>query len=720
MSVLSLHERIDAYPTDRICGFAVRPGRALPFGATPVPGGVNFSIYSNHATSMTLVLFRRGEREPLVELPIPESFRVGGVYSMVVFGLDVENVEYGYRADGPFDPTAGHRFDSSHILADPYAKAMGGRALWGVPPDRTDPYPYRSQLVNDDFDWDQDRPLRLRPEDLVIYEMHVRGFTRHPSSGVTAPGTYAGLVEKIPYLRQLGINCVELMPIFEFDEFDNSRIDPVSGRELLNYWGYSTVGFFAPKAGYAVTGRRSMQADEFKNLVKQLHRAGIEVVLDVVFNHTAEGNHLGPTISFRGLDNRTYYMLTGDGHYYNFSGTGNTVNCNNPVVRGFVLDCLRYWASEYHVDGFRFDLAAILGRAPDGTPLANPPLIETLAHDPVLRDCKMIAEAWDAAGLYQVGSFPAYCRWSEWNGRYRDVVRRFLKGDPGTVGELASRLVGSPDLYAHRGPGASVNFVTAHDGFCLRDLVSYNEKHNEANGEGNRDGDSSNESWNCGHEGPTDDPEVLALRARQVRNALVLLLTSRGTPMLLAGDEIGRTQHGNNNGYCQDDEQFWLDWSLVDENRDLLRFVQVLIALRHAHPVLRGHHHPQGPGPGRTSPEVSWHGVRAWTPDWSSHSRLLAMLLHGAQAEPADYVYVALNAHWETHELELPVLPAPRAWHLVADTAAPSPQDAHEKDTEPRLNDQGRVVIGSRSALVLLGRAPAVEGTQPPGDDNEF
>ena len=704
MRTTSLTERVDAYPTGWISGFAVRPGRALPFGATPVPGGVNFSVYSNHATAIILVLFRRGEREPMAELPIPESFRVGGVYAMVVFGLDVEGTEYGYRADGPFDPVAGHRFDPGRVLADPYARAFGGREVWGVPPDRADPYPYRARLAHDDFDWERDRPLHLPSEDLVIYEMHVRGFTRHPSSGVAAPGTYAGLVEKIPYLRELGVNCVELMPIFEFDEFENSRTDLTSGRALLNYWGYCTVGFFAPKAGYAATGPYGMQVDEFKNLVKQLHRAGIEVMLDVVFNHTAEGNQFGPTISFRGLDNHTYYMLTADGHYQNFSGTGNTVNCNNPVVRGFVLDCLRYWASEYHVDGFRFDLAAILGRAPDGTPLLNPPLIESLAHDPVLRDCKMVAEAWDAAGLYQVGSFPDYCRWSEWNGRYRDVVRRFVKGDPGTVGELATRVVGSPDMYARRGPGASVNFVTAHDGFCLRDLVSYNEKHNEANGEDNRDGESSHDSWNCGREGPTGDREVLALRDRQVRNVLVLLLTSQGVPMLLAGDEIGRTQQGNNNAYCHDDELSWLDWSLVERNSDLLRFVRVLIAFRHAHPGLRGRGSAQGPARDDVVPAVSWHGVRAWTPDWSQQSRLLAVMLRGGSRQPSDCVYVAANAHWEDHELELPAPPAPLEWHLVADTAAQAPHDAYEAGSEPHLDDQFRVVIGARSALVLLAR----------------
>ncbi|MBB5626927.1 glycogen debranching protein [Sphaerisporangium krabiense] len=677
-------ERIDAYPTRRIAGFPVRAGRPLPFGATPVPGGVNFSVYSNNATGMTLVLYRAGEPEPMAELPFPDAFVIGGVYAMTVYDLDAEGIEYGYRAQGPFDPERGHRFDPTVVVADPYARLMSDA--------RTGPR--RSRVALDDFDWEDDRPLRLPHEDLVIYELHARGFTRDPSSGVAAPGTYAGLVEKIPYLRELGVNCVELLPVFEFDENDNPRSHPVTGEPLANYWGYNTVGYFAPKASYASTGRYGMQADEFKNLVKQLHRAGIEVILDVVFNHTAEGNEYGPTISFKGLDNATYYMLTPDGHYYNFSGTGNTLNCNNPVVRGFVLDCLRYWASEFHIDGFRFDLAAILGRGPDGALLANPPLLETLAYDPVLRDCKLIAEAWDAAGLYQVGSFPNYCRWSEWNGRYRDTVRRFVKGDTGVTGDLATRMVGSPDMYAQRGTSATVNFVLCHDGFTLNDLVSYNGKHNEVNGEDNRDGDNNNQSWNCGVEGPTDDPEVLALRARQMRNVFMILLASQGVPMILAGDEVGRTQQGNNNAYCHDGPLTWFDWRLVERNADLLRFVRRAIAFRQAHPVLR-----RGP-----ASEVSWHGVRAWTADWSEHCRLIAGMF-GTGAD--DCVYVAANSHWEGHLLELPEPPQGTAWHLFADTAAPPPFDAREPGEEPVLPDQSHVEVGPRAVVVLVAHSQA-------------
>ncbi len=689
-------ERIDAYPRHRIGGYAVRPGRVLPFGASAVPGGINFSVYSNNAAAVTLVLFRRGERDPVAELPFPACFRIGSAYAMTVFGLDPETTEYGYRIHGPSSPADGHRFDPAVIVADPYAKLLTGREIWGG-----EPAPYRCGIGYDDYDWEDDRPLNLPPEDLIIYELHVRGFTRHPSSGVRHLGTFAGLTEKIPYLRDLGINCVELMPVPEFDEMDNPRSSPEDGTRLYNYWGYNPVGFFAPKAAYAATGRHGMQADEFKNMVKQLHRAGIEVILDVVFNHTGEGNELGPTLSFRGLDNSTYYMLTPEGWYYNFSGTGNTLNCNHPVVRGFILDCLRYWASEYHVDGFRFDLAAVLGRAPDGTVLANPPVIESLAHDPVLRDCKLIAEAWDAGGLYQVGSFPHYLRWSEWNGRYRDAVRGFVRGDFGSTGELAARISGSADLYWARGVTASVNFVTAHDGFTLADLVSYNEKRNEANGEGNNDGHGQNYSWNCGIEGPTDDPAVRALRQRQIRNALLLLLTSWGIPMLLGGDEAGRTQRGNNNAYCHDSPLTWFDWNRAEEHAELRRFVRCAIAFRRAHPALRRAHYPPGMTDG-WFPAVSWHGTRAWSADWAPHNRLLAVMFYVRDGARHDCVYLAANAYWEPLTVELPVLPDSATWHRFADTAAASPDDAAEPGQEPPLEDQARTRVGGRSAVALV------------------
>lgn len=704
-----MNQRIDYYPTHTVAGHKVRPGHALPFGANLVPGGVNFSIFSRHATSCTLVLFDKGAPEPKAEIPFPEAFRIGNVYAMMVFDLDAETLEYGYRMEGPFDPVEGHRFDASKVLMDPCAKVIGGRDVWGEPPNWDDIYQHRSRLAFDDFDWEGDRPLEIPPEDLVVYEAHVRGFTRHPSSGVKYPGTFVAIRDKIAYLKELGINCLELLPVYEFDEFEHSRPHPETGELLMNYWGYSTVGFFAPKAGYAATGRFGMQVDELKALIKELHKNGIEVILDVVFNHTAEGNEKGPTISFRGLDNKTYYMLTPDGYYFNFSGTGNTLNCNNPVVRNMVLDCLRYWAAEYHVDGFRFDLAAILGRAPDGSPLANPPLLETLAFDPILAKCKLIAEAWDAGGLYQVGSFPAYDRWAEWNGKYRDTVRKFLKGDEGQIRELATRVTGSADMYGSRGTTASINFITCHDGFSLYDMVSYNDKHNHANGEDNRDGANDNHSWNCGAEGETDDPEINALRRKQIKNALSILLCSQGIPMILMGDEVGRTQYGNNNTYCQDNELNWLDWGLMEKNADLLRYVSHMVAFRHAHPLLRNRWHLSGQDyVGSGYPDISWHGRAAWQPDWSDESRTLAFMLCGKHARGGqaqdDYLYVAFNSHWSTFGFELPQLPDERRWHVFANTNAASPDDICEPGCETLLGEQSYFLMGPRSVAILLGR----------------
>ncbi|MFI5531464.1 glycogen debranching protein GlgX [Kitasatospora sp. NPDC051853] len=695
----------EEFATDRIAGYDVRPGTPYPFGATYVPGGVNFSVYSSRADDVSLVLFKPGDSVPVAEIPIPDEFRVGGVWAITVLRIGEGDVDYGYRVFGPPQPAPGDRFDPAAVLLDPYAKAVTGRDTWGEEPDWNSPNQYRARLTADHFDWQGDHPLRLPAKDLVVYELHVRGFTRHESAGVAAPGTFAGLREKIPYLKELGVNCVELMPVFEFDEFENSRTSPTTGDLLLNYWGYSTVGFFAPKAGYAAGGAAGRQREEFKELVRDLHANGIQVILDVVFNHTAEGNEHGPTIHFRGLDNSTYYQLTPEGYYQNFSGTGNTFNCNNPVVRDYILSCLRYWASEYHVDGFRFDLASILDRGEDGAPLENPPLLEALSYDPLLKDCVLIAEAWDAGGLYQVGAFPNYGRWAEWNGKYRDVLRRFLKGEPGTVGELATRLVGSPDLYGTRGTTASVNFVTCHDGFTLNDLFSYNERHNEANGEYNRDGNSDNDSWNSGAEGPTDDPEVLALRRRQAKNAMVLLLTSQGIPMILAGDEFGNTQGGNNNAYCQDSEISWLTWPKTDEADELRRFTTQLIRFRQEHEVLRRATHPTGADAVPGYPDVSWHGTRAWQPDWSEGDRVLAVMRCGEHEDgSADFVYVAANAHWEGLELELPDLPGDMRWHRAADTSAEEPEDISAPGAEPVLEDQLRYPIGPRSAVVLVGR----------------
>ena len=702
-------DRIDMHATHEHRGFKFRLGRPLPFGASRVPGGINFSIFSRHATACTLVLFEKRSQTPMIEIPFPDEFRIGNVFSMVVFDLEFENLEYGYRMDGPADPRMGHRFDKAKILLDPYAKAIGGRDVWGQPGRGNDLYPHRARIIFDDFDWGNDRPPEIPIEDLVIYEMHVRGFTRHNTSGAKHPGTFAAIREKIPYFKEIGVNCIELMPIFEFDELANPHIDPTTGDKLSNYWGYSTIGFFAPKAGYAATGRFGMEVDELKTLIKYLHRNGIEIVLDVVFNHTAEGDGRGPTLSYRGIDNQTYYMLTPDGGYYNFSGVGNTLNCNNPIVRGHVIDCLRYWASEYHIDGFRFDLAAILGRDANGAPLENPPLIEALAYDPILANCKLIAEAWDAGGLYQVGSFPSYQRWAEWNDRYRDTLRRFLIGDEGQVEEMCHRITGSPDLYPGRGPTASINFITAHDGFPLADLFAYNRKHNWANGEQNRDGVNHNYSWNCGAEGPTDDAEIKRLRRRLMKNALAILMMSQGVPMVLMGDEFARTQHGNNNAYCQDNHLNWLNWRIDDDNADMHRFFRLCTAFRHRHAALRSDHHLSATDRvGSGFPDISWHGVEAWHFDPSPWSRTLAFMLCGHHAKGGrvrdDMIYVAMNMHWERHSFELPRLPQPEVWHRFVDTAAAGLGDIAEPGQEPALSDQRHIDMQPRSVQILVGR----------------
>ncbi|MBN2120331.1 MAG: glycogen debranching protein GlgX [Candidatus Omnitrophica bacterium] len=706
--------RIDLHPTHTYKEFKLRTGKALPFGATIVPGGVNFSIYSSHATSCELVLFKKHEPKPFATIPFFDEFRIGNVFAMVVFDLDYEEIEYGFRIDGPFDPSQGHRFDKTKILMDPYAKAIGGRDIWGKDPDYSDIYQHRARIFNDDFDWENDHPLEVPTEDLIIYEMHVRGFTRHPSSGAKHPGTFAAIREKIPYLKELGVNCVEFLPIHEFDEFENSRISPVNGRRLMNYWGYSNVGFFAPKAGYAASGKFGMQVDEVKALVKELHKNGIEVILDVVFNHTAEGNEKGPYISYRGIDNRTYYLLTPEGYYYNFSGCGNTLNCNNPIVRNMILDCLRYWAADYHIDGFRFDLASILGRDQNGAPMHSPPLLETLAFDPILGKCKLIAEAWDAGGLYQVGSFPAWGRWAEWNGKYRDDLRKFLKGEPGLVGAMSQRVQGSPDLYRwqNRGSSASVNFITAHDGFTLKDMVSYNGKHNEANGENNNDGSNDNESWNCGHEGETDNPHINRLRNKQIKNAVTMLLVSQGTPMILSGDEMGNTQGGNNNAYCQDNEISWIDWGFREKNSEILDFVKNMIAFRKAHPALRNCQHFQNIDyMGSGYPDISWHGTKAWYADWSESSRVLAFLLCGKHAKGGtamdNPIYVAMNMHWEMHGFELPQLPTDIAWYVCVNTDAEAGQDIWKVGQEKELDNQKEFLVGPHSVIILIGKRPA-------------
>jgi glycogen operon protein len=530
---------------------------------------------------------------------------------------------------------------------------------------------------------------------------------------VLAPGSLSGFKEKIPYLKELGVTAVELLPIFEFDEHENVKINPLTGRQLTNYWGYSSVSFFSPKASYAAGRQPDSATREFKELVKELHRAGLEVILDVVYNHTAEGDNLGPTFCFRGLDNTVYYMLDGNKRYYrNYSGCGNTFNCNHPLVREFVLDSLRYWVIDMHVDGFRFDLASILGRAQDGSVLSNPPLLERIAHDPILADCKIIAEAWDAAGLYQVGSFPAARRWAEWNARFRDDVRKFIRGDPGLVAAIATRVGGSSDLYQHdgRSPHHSINFVTSHDGFTMADLVAYNQKHNEANGEDNRDGMNDNYCWNCGAEGDTSDPLVITLRQRQIKNFWTVLMSSQGVPMILGGDECGRTQRGNNNAYCQDNEVSWFDWTLLEKNHEIVRFAREAIHFRRNHPALTRHSFLVGRADGTSAEsDISWHGLHVGAPDWSAESRLLAFMLLGAPhltlaEEDDDDIYVCFNMDVEARTCDLPPPRAGRSWHRAIDTSLASPEDIAPQGQEPRLTSQDRYRVHARSSIVLVAR----------------
>ena len=647
---------INLLPLDNINGFDVRPGIYEINGATVFSNCVNFTIRSKGATGMELLLFHRTERKPYAVLPFPDSYRIGNVYSMMVFDLDIEEFEYAYRADGPWDPENGLRFSRKNILLDIYARAVTGQSVWGTlnPPGSF----YKARVVRNNFDWGLEANPRIPMEDLVIYELHVRGFTRHPSSGVACPGTFAGLKEKIPYLLDLGVNAVELMPIFEFDEMKDARV--VDGHTLLDYWGYNPVSFFSPNTSYSSSLEYNREGTELKELIRELNNHGIECFLDVVFNHTAEGDSHGPCFSLKGFDNNIYYMLTPDGSYYNFSGCGNTVNCSHPMVQQLILECLRYWTTAYHVDGFRFDLASILGRNQDGTPLKDPPMLQQLSCDPILADVKLIAEAWDAGGLYQVGTFPAWNRWAEWNGRYRDDMRGYLRGNLSLSHAAGDRMAGSPDLYADdmRDQNASVNFLNCHDGFTLWDLYSYNSKHNEGNGWNNTDGSNDNRSWNCGAEGPTDDPEINALRRRLCRNAMAVLMTSRGTPMFLAGDEFLNSQGGNNNGYCQDNEISWLNWEDLERNQDQYRFTRHMIRIRKAHPVLRK----------KTKPcSMGFADITVYEPEEST--RALRILYAGKFEDGEDdLVFVVVNPYWEEQACLLPPLPEHMYWQVEANT----------------------------------------------------
>lgn len=691
--------RMDEYPTHELNGVKYRCGYTQPFGTSIINGGaINFSVFSKDAISCELLLFHNGDEEPFVILPFPEEFRIGNVFSMIVYDLDYEQIEYGYRFDGPFEPENGLRFDKTKVLLDPYAKLVSGRTVWGEEPDFEKEFQHRGCIIPCDFDWEGDKPLEIPFSDLIIYETHVRSFTKDESSRIKYKGTFAGLVEKIPYLKELGINCVELLPIFEFDEFENSRV--INGERLYNYWGYSTVAFFSPKSGYAAAGTFGLAAEELKNTIKQLHKNGIEVILDVVFNHTAEGNEMGPYISYRGIDNRTYYLLTPEGYYYNFSGCGNTMNCNNALVRNCILDCLRYWVSDYHIDGFRFDLASILSRDQNGIPMSSPPLLEILAHDAILGKSKLIAEAWDAGGLYQVGSFPAWGRWAEWNGKYRDCLRNFVKSGAESGPEMVLRIQGSPDLYSNRSAEASINFVTCHDGFTLNDMVSYNEKHNEVNGEDNRDGANDNNSWNCGAEGDTDDAAILALRKRQIKNTCMLLLLSRGIPMLLSGDEFCNSQSGNNNAYCQDNRISWLNWENLEENIDVYQFFKKLILFRKQHPVLRKKDFYSGINSSGYA-ELSFHGEKAWALDTVSPFYTFGFMYAEPDKEYGTgldlFIYCGVNTYWENRTLELPELPKGMKWYKVLYSA--------ENDIGDEVEIiENNINLISRSSMLLVGR----------------
>jgi glycogen operon protein len=726
-------------------------------GATASGEGVNFALLCRHGTEVSLVLYDLDGEQPRVEIPLhPRHNRTGDHWHIVVLGLEA-TFRYGWRVDGPVGPR--HRFNPGVVLTDPTATLLSNGVHWGMPSagKRLSLYHRAGR-----YDWQEDAPPLIPLEDSVIYELHVRGFTCHPSSGVVAPGTFAGLVEKIPYLQWLGVTAVELLPIHEFDENDCPFQHPQSQERHRNFWGYNSLAFAAPKASYAASAAESGQVREFRDMVRAFHAAGIEIILDVVFNHTGEGDDRGSTFSFRGLDNELYYLQTPEGHYLNYTGCGNTFNCNHPVVRDLLMTCLRYWVGDMHIDGLRFDLASILGRDTQGNVMVEPPIIESIAEDGVLADTKLIAEPWDAAGVYQVGNFPFGRRWSEWNGKYRDDIRRFWKGESGLTGVLVTRLAGSSDLYEASGrlPRHSINFVTCHDGFTLLDLVSYNRKHNEANGEGNRDGSNDNHSWNCGIEGPTTNAGVLGLRRRQAKNLWATLLLSQGVPMLLAGDEFLRTQRGNNNAWCQDNDLSWVDWSLANENADFLRFAREFIWLRKRHPALRRRRFclgtptgqeraeaqrlpvaapplrsmtPALPATGPVRPEdaglpglddkraaleaetrmrlarrdgvadLAWHGQEPFKPDFSGSSRALAFTLDGRQTgrEPDQDIYVAMNAWVGAIPFRIPPAPAGKAWRRVVDTALAAPLDiVSEADGAPVA--AGTQYLVAPFALIVL------------------
>ena len=717
-------------------------GRPLPLGVRSSQDGLNFCLLCRHGTSVTLVVQSINENDDSIIAKIdlhPRVNRTGDHWHVMVTGLPEEGFRYGWKVDGPVGD--GHRYDPTQILIDPCAPLLAGASVWGAACEFDRHKTSRRSLYfrGKHYDWKNDAPPLVPHEESIVYEMHVRGFTRHPSSGVAEAkrGTYAGMIEKIPYLQDLGITAVELLPVFAFDAQDCPP-----GR--VNFWGYNTLSFAAVKAGYAASAPTHGQIHEFRDMVRAFHDAGMEVWLDVVFNHTGEGDDRGRTSSFRGLDNSMYYMLTPDGRYQNFTGCGNTLNCNHPVVRDLILNCLRFWVGEMHVDGLRFDLASIMGRDSKGNVLAEPPIVEMITEDGVMRDTKLIAEPWDAAGLYQLGGFPFGPRWSEWNGRFRDDVRRFWRGHPHTIGQLATRLSGSADLYAwnNRLPRHSVNFITCHDGFTLWDMVSYNQKHNTENGEDNRDGMNENDSWNCGIEGETDDPQVLLLRTRQAKNLMATLLLSQGVPMILAGDEFLRTQQGNNNAWCQDNELSWVDWTLAEKNKDFLRFTREMIWFRKRHPALRRKGffqgefvkmpimpavsasdssllvmpslkpsiHPPVPPSLQGLADIYWHGVEPFGPDFSEHSRTIAYTIDGRFTGREDAletatdndIYVAINGSDVAMSFKIPPSPQRRRWHRVFDTGLPSPNDYVPEGEGLVVPEGSRYTLSAFSLVVLV------------------
>lgn len=698
----------------------IRSGSPLPWGARQVGDGVNFAIFSRNATRVRLELYASASDaapSKTIELD-PPRHRTGDVWHVWVKGVPPGQL-YGYRIDGPYHPQEGHRFNSYKLLLDPFATAIAGVGRWDFslargydpaahPPDLSfsnlDDAAAMPKCVfsHDHFDWEGDNPPRHPASDTIIYETHVRGCTIHPSSGVAHPGTFRGVTEKIPYFQELGITAVELMPVHEFNENELLRINSLNGTPLKNYWGYDPVGFFAPKGSYCSRGSRGQQTLEFREMVKAFHRAGIEVILDIVLNHTAEGNELGPTICLRGMDNSIFYMLEeNDRRYYkDFAGVGNTLNANHPVVRDFVIDVLRHWVMHMHVDGFRFDLASVLGRDEHGRILRNAPLLERIAEDPILRDVKIIAEAWDVGGAYQVGSFSER-RWAEWNGRFRDDVRRFWLGEPGMMSLFATRICGSSDIYQRsgKGPECSINFITCHDGFTLNDLVSYKHKHNEGNGENNHDGPQENYSDNCGVEGATNDSAVEALRKRLIKNYLLTLFVSRGIPMLQGGDEFRRTQQGNNNAYCQDNEISWYDWRLVEQHIEIYRFARGMIRFRHGHPALRKESF-------YSTSEIRWFSPAGTPPDWfDPQQRSLACLIFG-QKDAA--LFVMFNAASEPVEFSIPAAAGAGVWYLAVDTSRSTPEDLFDPGKELSLQPKTSFRAGPRSSAILVAQQEGV------------